>query len=360
MKLSACLIVRNESANLPRCLASIRAHVDEIVVLDTGSTDDTPMVARKHGADVVASEPHRTVDIGDGFQCLADFGDARNRSIDLSSGSHALIVDADHVYMPPTFLAIRKAMEDESVHAAALRYHIAARASAKPIDVVNGKKRLSQPFNSIALFRRDGHPIYSGIIHETGTEWLRRNELAGTRQVTLIQSRIADYGHNPDTRAALGKDERNERMLQRAITIDPNNPVPYTYLASTLVGARRFDDAAEVLAAMPEGDERLAGSHLLRYVVAKGLTAMGHGDPGGVWFAAREWEQRDGMNHPDVDTLKGIACEMLGKVEEARVFYARATSHDPHEIGTVHIVSNTARERLEFLTAQRAAATPQH
>lgn len=354
MTLTACLIVRNESANITRCLRSIRPHVDRIVVLDTGSTDDTPLLARLEGADVVASEPHWTVDIGDGFQCLSDFGAARNRSIELAGDtSHVLIVDADHCYQPPTFIAIRKAMADATVHAAAMRYSIASKPTALPRDVVNGKKRIGPPFSSIALFRLNGEPIYEGIIHETGTQWLQRREAEGTRQVTLMDSRIADYGHNSETRAAGRKDERNERMLKRAIELDDTNPVPFTYLALTLVGAGRYSDAADVIACTPEDDPRLAGSHLLRYVVAKGLCAYGLGDPGSVWDAARSWERAGHMDHPDVDTLKGLACEMLGKVKEARAFYARSVGwHDPDRFAQQHMLGS-ARERLEALTKMR-------
>lgn len=51
VKLSAVLIVKNEAANLPRCLASI-AWVDEIVVCDTGSTDDTIRICEELGCKV--------------------------------------------------------------------------------------------------------------------------------------------------------------------------------------------------------------------------------------------------------------------------------------------------------------------
>jgi glycosyltransferase involved in cell wall biosynthesis len=53
MKISACLITLNEERNLPRCLTSVAALVDEIVVIDSGSTDGTAEIARKFGARVI-------------------------------------------------------------------------------------------------------------------------------------------------------------------------------------------------------------------------------------------------------------------------------------------------------------------
>ncbi|MFO0171455.1 MAG: glycosyltransferase, partial [Aphanizomenon sp.] len=52
MKISLCMIVKNEETTLPKCLGSVKNFVDEIVVLDTGSTDKTPEIARQFGAKV--------------------------------------------------------------------------------------------------------------------------------------------------------------------------------------------------------------------------------------------------------------------------------------------------------------------
>jgi glycosyltransferase involved in cell wall biosynthesis len=49
-RLSACLITLNEEHNLPRALASLEGLADEIIVVDSGSTDRTPIIAQEHGA----------------------------------------------------------------------------------------------------------------------------------------------------------------------------------------------------------------------------------------------------------------------------------------------------------------------
>ncbi|MFN7567187.1 MAG: glycosyltransferase, partial [Microcystis sp.] len=49
-KLSLCMIVKNEAENLRRCLDSVKEVVDEMIVMDTGSTDDTIAIAQSYGA----------------------------------------------------------------------------------------------------------------------------------------------------------------------------------------------------------------------------------------------------------------------------------------------------------------------
>ncbi|MFM8568484.1 MAG: glycosyltransferase [Candidatus Kapaibacterium sp.] len=51
--LSVCMIVRNEEAKLPDCLASVRSVASQIIVVDTGSTDSTILIAESYGATVI-------------------------------------------------------------------------------------------------------------------------------------------------------------------------------------------------------------------------------------------------------------------------------------------------------------------
>lgn len=82
-KLSLCVIVKNEAQNLPRCLESVKPYVDETIVVDTGSSDNTVEIAQSYGAKVKY------------FQWCDDFAAARNYAISQASGEWILMLDAD-------------------------------------------------------------------------------------------------------------------------------------------------------------------------------------------------------------------------------------------------------------------------
>ena len=81
--LSYCAIVKNEAQNLTRCLTSVKPHVDELVIVDTGSTDETIAIAEQFGAKV----GH--------FEWCDDFAVARNYACSLVTGDWILTLDAD-------------------------------------------------------------------------------------------------------------------------------------------------------------------------------------------------------------------------------------------------------------------------
>ena len=103
MKLSLAMIVKNEAEHLGHCLASVQGLVDEIVVVDTGSTDATVAVARAHGAKVSF------------FPWVGDFSAARNESLAQATGDWVLVLDADEAIDPVDFSRIRQACAQDSV-----------------------------------------------------------------------------------------------------------------------------------------------------------------------------------------------------------------------------------------------------
>lgn len=106
MKLSVAMITKNEERNLDRTLRSVQGIADEIVIVDSGSTDGTEKIAKKYGAKFFV-EPWK----GYGLQ--------RNSAIDKAQGEWILNIDADEEISPKLqkkILEIKKSVDDKNVY----------------------------------------------------------------------------------------------------------------------------------------------------------------------------------------------------------------------------------------------------
>lgn len=97
--LSLSMIVRDEAERLAACLRSVQGFVDEMVVVDTGSCDDTVAIAEGLGATV-----HR-------IDWPGDFAPARNQALQWVSGDWVLVLDADEQLRPEAREPLRQLME---------------------------------------------------------------------------------------------------------------------------------------------------------------------------------------------------------------------------------------------------------
>ncbi|MGN0772374.1 MAG: glycosyltransferase [Candidatus Ventricola sp.] len=146
MELSLCMIVKDEEARLGRCLDSVKDAVDEIVILDTGSTDGTKAVARRY--------TDRVYD----YAWKDDFADARNASFSYAGKPFILWLDADDVLDPDEAkkLIALKARLDSSVDAVMLPYAYAYGPDGRP----------SLLFERERIVRRAAGFAFSGVVHE--------------------------------------------------------------------------------------------------------------------------------------------------------------------------------------------------
>ncbi len=99
MSISLCMIVRDEAEQLPACLTSVQGFVDEIIVVDTGSTDATVEIAADFGAQVYA------------FTWCDDFAVARNVSLGYAQMDWILVLDADETLISEAIPGLHQAMQ---------------------------------------------------------------------------------------------------------------------------------------------------------------------------------------------------------------------------------------------------------
>lgn len=207
MLISAAMIVKNEEANLPRCLESIQPLVDEIAVVDTGSTDRTADIANHYGCKV-------------GFhQWNDDFAAARNASLDLASGDWILIMDADE-WLEHADL---KALSSRSVNGYIFNVS-SLRGPGKPHEVSK----------VLRFVRRLPGMAFHGRIHE---------QLNTPPPIEEADVTIHHSGYLPEVMEGLDKYERNHRLLELEIREHPDAHYPHWQMARSLIHSGRPDEA---------------------------------------------------------------------------------------------------------------------
>jgi len=174
--LSLAMITKNEEAALGHCLASVRDLVDEIVVVDTGSSDGTVALAESFGARV----GH--------FPWRDDFAAARNESLRLCTGRWVLLLDADEAVDPLDHGEIRRAARQDRLAGFTLvsrNYTRDGSASLFDQPVVANRSAYREgaglPFYAdqpmLRLVRRHPDLHFEGRIHEVLDPWFRRKGL---------------------------------------------------------------------------------------------------------------------------------------------------------------------------------------
>ncbi|MEN6527463.1 MAG: glycosyltransferase [Candidatus Polarisedimenticolia bacterium] len=205
--MSLCLIVRDEAERIGRCLDAALPIADEIVVVDTGSTDGTAAIAAAKGARVVP------------FVWIDDFAAARNAALDAARGDWILMLDADEVLERPRRERLRKLLAE-------------AREPAFTVEIVSPRGAGRVETARIArLFRRDPRHRYEGRIHESVLGSICRALGRETISPEASGLRARHEGYAPELAAARGKEERNRRLLLAEIEDKPDDPGPRVLFA---------------------------------------------------------------------------------------------------------------------------------
>jgi glycosyltransferase involved in cell wall biosynthesis len=210
------MIVKDEEVALPRCLDSVAGLAGEIIVVDTGSTDATPAVARRYGATVL----HHAFD-------PVDFAAARNAGLDRATGTHVLVLDADETVEAgsrPVLQALIGA--DEAAGYVLTRRNRPAEPGAK-----------SWLDHAVRLFRNDPAFRYAGAVHETIDAAILAT--GGRLQRT---GAVLDH-HLPAADRVRQKGLRYLELLEAEASDDPDR---LTFVAAELHRLERYAEATRI------------------------------------------------------------------------------------------------------------------
>ena len=222
MRCSAVLIVRDEAAVLGRCLDSLREVLDEMVVVDTGSVDDTRRIAAEHGARV------------HDFPWLDDFAAARNFALAQASGRLALIIDADEYLVTPVAEA-RERLDAFAASASAHALGLVEIVNERPLD------SFEQEVTDLTarLFLREAWR-YEGAVHEQLVA--REPGAPPTAIETGLCLRHSGYAQGRE--AAAAKAHRNIALLRKELARHPDDEYFQYQLAKAWQSLGRHKAAA--------------------------------------------------------------------------------------------------------------------
>ena len=214
--LSVIMIAKNSEQYLPVVLRSLRDVADEIVLVDTGSTDTTVEIARNHDCRIFE------------FPWSDDFAAAKNFGIEQARFSWILNVDTDEVlYDKKAKDILASALLDDTVSAYIIW-----------LDNLFDSGRMA-PAKGLRLFRNDRRIRFTNPVHESIGESL----YAGwpTFIPPLLDIHLRHYGYL--ARNAQGKHDRNIEMMQRWAAAEPDNIFANYKLGTTLSETGRKEEA---------------------------------------------------------------------------------------------------------------------
>ncbi|KZL93705.1 tetratricopeptide repeat-containing glycosyltransferase family 2 protein [Clostridium magnum] len=218
MTLGLCMIVKNEEENLPRCLESIKDIVDEIIIVDTGSTDSTVKIAESYGAKVFFYEWDNS------------FANARNFSLEKSSKDWILIMDADD--------ELRREDRDKVIYLVNDKNNNVDIYFGETLSYVGETPGSDIYTNLNVRFIKNGKGIkFKGDIHE---QIVFENK---GDNVQLVDVKFYHYGYLNKTVEVKNKRKRNMEIIQKILKDNPKDSFMLYNMGTEYVAMGNFLEA---------------------------------------------------------------------------------------------------------------------
>ena len=198
--LSICLIVKNEENNIGRCLSSLSQITNkEIIIVDTGSTDRTKIIANQYQAEIIDHKWNN------------DFSDARNIAMEYARGDWVLILDADEELAPNSYQNLKTDIMRPNI----IGYRLPLENVGSPLHGVNYVPRLFRNAPGLYFIGKIHETIYASLL-VAGEQWNMKQDMGSTR--------ILHHGYQPDQIKIKDKIKRNLKLYEDALTELPDEP----------------------------------------------------------------------------------------------------------------------------------------
>ncbi|MDX6661551.1 MAG: hypothetical protein QOJ55_2373, partial [Solirubrobacteraceae bacterium] len=221
--ISLCMIVKDEEEMLPRTLEAVKPAVDEIIVVDTGSSDRTVEIAESFGAKILHHE------------WTGDFAAARNVSLEAATGDWIVWLDADEVLVAEDADKLRKLAGQTWREAF---YLVETNFTG---DIEDGT---AVTHNALRVFRNRPEYRFEGRLHEQ-----MAHNLPGflAERVGHTQVRIEHYGYLGVVRESKDKGRRNLELLEKQSADGVDTAFHKFNLGSEYLALGEWDRAADFL-----------------------------------------------------------------------------------------------------------------
>ncbi|MDO7906568.1 glycosyltransferase [Paenibacillus sp. JX-17] len=213
--ISLCMIVKDEEKVLERCIESARNLVDEIIVVDTGSSDRTLEIAQKYTDKIYH------------FEWIQDFSAARNYSIRQATSDYILVLDADE-YLDGSANLKEDISSEKDFYIMKIQNH-------------NSDERIFT-HSAIRLFANDPRFFYKNRLHEhlNVTDPELENQLSRGDARTLIQH----TGYFEEVMLEKDKSNRNYSLMKTEVEENPTGYNLYN-MGKVLMNMEKYEDAIE-------------------------------------------------------------------------------------------------------------------
>ena len=286
--LSLCMIVKNEEKYLSRCLKSLKPIVDEMIIVDTGSTDATKDIAEVFGAKLFD------------FEWAGDFAEARNHSLEKASGDWILVMDADEIIAAKDHKDFRKLLASKTKNQCA--FMVLTRNYTDQYNIIGWEQNKRQypdaevgtgwiPSEKVRLFPNNKNIRFEYPVHELVSPSLKRMNISivswpypvhhygkldqkkevekdllyytlGMKKLELVKDDPTPIREMAIQAHKLGKTEESIALWEQYIKLEPTDANSYVNISTSYMKLKQYADARKAAQIAVKLSPNLKTGHL--------------------------------------------------------------------------------------------------